>query len=109
VNGDVRTADVAVLYDPSRRTERDFATDWAGRLRAAGMRARRNYPYRGTSDGLVTAFRAEFPASRYLGFELEVNQGLVPDRNKFLHMLGVTLSTFLGSLRSDTSSRRRRR
>jgi hypothetical protein len=34
---------------------------------------RRNYPYRGQSDGLTTALRRQFGA-RYLGIELEINQ-----------------------------------
>ena len=38
---------------------------------------RRNDPYRGASDGLTTRLRARFPAGRYRGIELEVNQRLL--------------------------------
>jgi hypothetical protein len=39
-----------------------------------GLRVRRNAPYRGSADGLTRALRDELPASRYLGFEIELNQ-----------------------------------
>jgi hypothetical protein len=32
--------------------------------------------YKGSSDGLTTALRDKFPAKRYVGIELEVNQAL---------------------------------
>jgi hypothetical protein len=35
---------------------------------------RRNYPYRGWSDGLTTALRRRFAERAYVGIELEVNQ-----------------------------------
>jgi hypothetical protein len=37
---------------------------------------RRNYPYRGVSDCLVTTLRRHFRDERYLGVEIEVNQKL---------------------------------
>jgi predicted N-formylglutamate amidohydrolase len=71
----VRNADIGFLYDPRRAFERRFCHAWEANLRAAepGLRIRRNYPYRGTSDGLVTALRREFPAARYAGMEIEIN------------------------------------
>ncbi len=76
LNGETRRADVALLYDPARPRERAFAARW---LRALGelrpeLLLRRNYPYRGTADGLTTALRREVPTRRYLGIELEVSQ-----------------------------------
>ena len=38
------------------------------------LRIDMNEPYSGVSDGLTTTLRAEFPRSRYLGIEFEVNQ-----------------------------------
>lgn len=78
LDGEVRNADVGLLYDPSRKLERDFCARWCESLRDAGpgLRIRMNYPYRGTADGLTTHLRRRFPASRYLGIELEVNQVL---------------------------------
>ncbi len=76
LDGVQRTADVGILYDPSRAREKAFCGKWCAGLadRDAGWRLRKNYPYRGTSDGFVTALRKKFPAHRYLGIELEINQ-----------------------------------
>jgi len=76
LNGEVRCADVGLLYDPRRPLEQRFCQDWQVRLksRGGGWRIRRNYPYRGTADGLVVLLRRRFPAERYLGIELELNQ-----------------------------------
>ncbi len=79
LRGVVRNADVAWLYDPSRELEKSLAHSWrtmVARL-MPGLRCRMNYPYRGRADGLVTALRKRFPAERYLGLELEVNQGAI--------------------------------
>ena len=74
-----RDFEIGILYDPSRGSERDLAGIWQRGLRAELVcgRVRRNAPYRGTADGLATALRREFPAGRYLGFELELNQRVV--------------------------------
>jgi len=74
-----RNADVGLLYDPGRRLERLFCTRLADRLRemAPALRVRRNYPYRGTADGLTTFMRRRFPATKYAGIEIEINQGSV--------------------------------
>ncbi len=79
LDGNRRRADVGILYDPNRSKEKGFS----GRLQAAlgtlapRLRVRRNYPYRGWTDGLTTAMRKRFPASRYIGVEIELNQALV--------------------------------
>jgi predicted N-formylglutamate amidohydrolase len=73
--GEVRSADVGLLYDPARRWERRIALRWRDALRSGGAwRVRSNYPYRGTSDGLTTALRRAHPPRAYAGIELEVNQ-----------------------------------
>jgi predicted N-formylglutamate amidohydrolase len=76
LDGAQRTADVGFLYDPSRAKEKELCGKWRAGLAARDerWRLRRNYPYRGTSDGFVTALRKKFPAQRYLGIELEINQ-----------------------------------
>lgn len=76
LDGVQRTADIGFLYDPSRVEEKEFCGKWRAALadRDAVWRLRRNYPYRGTSDGFVTALRKKFPPQRYLGIELEINQ-----------------------------------
>lgn len=82
LDGETRLADVGLLYDPGRRSERRIAAAWQQELRvsAPDLVVRRNYPYRGVADGLVTHLRCRRAASRYAGMELEVNQKLVGAR-----------------------------
>lgn len=84
LDGAVRTADVALLYDPARTAERALCAAW---LRAIGgalpeLAVRRNQPYRGASDGLTTWLRSRH-GERYLGIELEVNQRLLAQGDRF--------------------------
>lgn len=76
LDGEVRNADIGLLYDPARRLEQEFCHRWRLTLQTMWpeLRVRRNYPYRGASDGLVTSLRRRFGAKQYLGVELEVNQ-----------------------------------
>lgn len=75
LKGETRNCDIGFLYDPARRCERAFIDVWRLELaaRAPRLRLRRNYPYRGTSDALVTHLRRRH-GTRYAGVELEVNQ-----------------------------------
>ncbi|HKW13916.1 MAG TPA: N-formylglutamate amidohydrolase [Candidatus Krumholzibacteria bacterium] len=79
LKGKKRTADIGLLFDPKRKAEVDFCEVWLHALHweAPLLRVKKNYPYKGSSDGLTTALRDKFPATRYLGIELEVNQSLV--------------------------------
>lgn len=76
LHGETRHADLGLLYDPRRRQERDFCLALQDCVTRAlpGLAVRRNYPYRGTADGLTTWLRRRFPAAGYLGVELELNQ-----------------------------------
>ncbi len=75
LNGDERDADIGLLYDPARDADRTFCRHWQSALRnVAGYRTRLNYPYSGKSDGFTTCLRRCFPADRYIGIELEINQ-----------------------------------
>lgn len=78
LRGKVRTADLGLLYDPARPGEKDFCRRWQEILRplAPELRVRRNYPYRGVSDSLVSSLHRRYSPGRYLGIELEVNQVL---------------------------------
>lgn len=103
LRGKVRTADLGLLYDPSRPAERDFCRRWQGVLAglAPELRVRRNYPYRGTSDSLASFLHRRHPPERYLGIELEVNQALPlsgPER------WGRVQDVLLASLRRMLSS-----
>jgi len=44
---------------------------------APELRVRRNYPYAGKGDGLISHLRLRFAPCDYVGIELEVNQGIV--------------------------------
>jgi predicted N-formylglutamate amidohydrolase len=77
LDGKCRNADIGLLYDPSRLTERQICRAWRRRLELRGFRVRLNYPYRGTADGHTTALRRRFGAA-YSGIELELNQSLLP-------------------------------
>lgn len=74
-----RSADIGLLYDPSRRCERDLAAAWRRAILRLdpSLRVRMNYPYRGTADGHTTSLRGRFPARWYIGIELEINQAIV--------------------------------
>lgn len=74
--GEVRRADIGLLFDPRRELERKFCRAWQVAIRDlhSGFLVRRNYPYRGTGDGLTTYLRNLHAQDRYAGVELEVNQ-----------------------------------
>ncbi|SEP19777.1 Predicted N-formylglutamate amidohydrolase [Nitrosovibrio sp. Nv6] len=76
LNGQIRNADIGLLYDPSRPHERDLCRRWRTNLKACapGLMVRRNYPYAGRADGFVTYLRRRFSADTYIGIELEINQ-----------------------------------
>ena len=79
LNGIARNADVGLLYDPRRTPERELCARWQRAMRtlSPGWRVRRNYPYRGSDDGLTCHLRRLFPEHRYSGVELELNSAIV--------------------------------
>lgn len=89
LKGEKRTADIGLLYDPSRPAERCLAAAWRQALRDAEkpLRVRRNFPYRGTADSLTAWLRRLYPDTAYAGIELEVNQRFV--RQGGLHWQAV--------------------
>lgn len=95
--GEVRNADVGLLYDPARLAEKEFCLRWQHRIREAdpAVKVRRNYPYRGTSDSVVTALRRRFTGEVYLGIEIEINQELPTDKKSAWARLQRTLSATL--------------
>lgn len=76
LDGEVRQAEIGLLYDPSRTAERSFCHAWRRQIIALDrtLRVRKNYPYLGTSDGFTTHLRKRFKNTEYAGVELEVNQ-----------------------------------
>jgi predicted N-formylglutamate amidohydrolase len=80
LNGAARRVDIGLLYDPARQGETSLCRRWRAALRDASgekLTVRRNHPYRGVSDGLTRHLRTRFPAARYTGIELEINQKLL--------------------------------
>jgi predicted N-formylglutamate amidohydrolase len=76
LDGNVRRADVGLLYDPERGNERELCLRWQRALVRCRPQwiVRRNYPYRGRSDGFTSYLRKRFDDDAYAGIELEVNQ-----------------------------------
>jgi predicted N-formylglutamate amidohydrolase len=76
LRGETRRCDVGFLYDPADRGEVRFCEAWYAALREAApaLVLRRNYPYRGVSDALVTHLRRRYGGRGYAGMELEINQ-----------------------------------
>lgn len=94
--GVVRNADVGLLYDPHRARERSLCRAWECAIEAADPRlvVRRNYPYRGSADGLTTHLRRLHPDARYAGVEIEVNQKhVVGDRARWRELRTVLVET----------------
>jgi len=79
LHDEVRTADIGLLYDPTRPGEVEACARWKDALRhiAPALRVRRNYPYVGKNDGLTSHLRRRYPPSAYVGIELEINQAHV--------------------------------
>ncbi|WP_423818921.1 N-formylglutamate amidohydrolase [Salinimicrobium sp. TIG7-5_MAKvit] len=82
LNGEVRNADIGLLFDSARKSEVKFCERFEESLlqQNENLRVRFNYPYLGIDDGFTTYLRQKFP-QQYLGIELEVNQKFV-QKNK---------------------------
>jgi predicted N-formylglutamate amidohydrolase len=76
LNGEVRNADIGLLYDPSRPLERATCERLRAKLRAnaSALTVRRNYPYFGKANGFPAYLRRRYPAEAYIAIELEINQ-----------------------------------
>ena len=109
LRGQVRRADIGLLYDPSRPLERQWAAAWQAtiRQRRPDLVVRRNYPYLGIADGLTTFLRRRLAADRYAGLELEVNQRWFRRGGRAWQQLTADLAESLGdSLTQVPRSRR---
>jgi len=84
LNGEMRNADIGLLYDPSRLPEARLCRRWQMALKvyASALKTRMNYPYTGVSDGFTVYLRRQFQAHAYLGIELEINQKHVQARGE---------------------------
>jgi predicted N-formylglutamate amidohydrolase len=99
--GEERKADIGLLYDPKRSSEKEFCKIWKDELEEKNdnFKTRLNYPYQGTSDGFTTHLRKKFPDSQYVGIELEVNQKYL-ESSTSADTRKVITSTIIGSLKS---------
>lgn len=82
----VRNADIGILFDPKRKSEKGFAVFFKNEfsLLKNNFKVRFNYPYLGISDGLTSYLRKKFNQKEYIGIELEVNQKFVlKDKDKW--------------------------
>ena len=87
LGGETRRAEIGLLYDPARASEKSFVRDLYQQLSQAlaasptkvmaSWRLRRNYPYQGRADGFVSHLRRRFTVGSYVGVEIEMNQALV--------------------------------
>lgn len=100
-NRTIRRADMGLLYDPASTGEVDLALDWIDEMydELPMLRVRRNYPLRGTRDGITKAMRGEFAGQRYIGMELAINRAWVGRstaiRDEVIDGIGWTLETVL--------------
>ena len=97
LNGAIRHCDVSLMYDPARETEKVAGRSWQEHLVRLdpSIRVRRNYPYRGASDGIVQALRRQFAGERFVGLQLEVNQTHVfGDREEWKRLQKMIVESF---------------
>ena len=101
LDGEVRNAEVAFLYDSRRKREAALCRRWAEILHEIDpkLRLRHNYPYSGASDGLTTWLRKRHPETRYLGVEIELNQALVGSRGwrRFQENVATSLAKLMAA------------
>jgi predicted N-formylglutamate amidohydrolase len=97
LHGAVRRADIGLLYAPDRPGEVEFCRRWQAEINRLdpALRVRRNYPYRGVSDCLVTTLRRHFGGEDYLGVEIEVNQKLPAGEKGLWHHVQQVLADSL--------------
>lgn len=103
LNGKVRNADIGLLYDPSRSAEKLFCRQWQKALAATQptLRIRRNYPYRGNADALVTSLRQNFGENSYLGIEIEINQAIpLSGKNTWARLQQALIAALRKTLRN---------
>lgn len=76
LNGEKRSTDVGILFDPSRSVEGHVANRLQEVLQdlLPTFQIDHNRPYLGTDDGFTTYLRTRFSNERYAGLEIEVNQ-----------------------------------
>jgi len=84
LDGQVREVDIGLLFDPKKKAEKQFCTQWRKELKSLVPKhiVKFNKPYLGKSDGFTTFLRKEFDGSSYSGIELEVNHKFFLDNKR---------------------------
>lgn len=79
LDGNVRSVDLGLLFDPGRESETEFCKELLDGLEQSlpYLNIRFNEPYKGTDDGFTTYLRTKFNDREYLGIEIEVNQKFI--------------------------------
>lgn len=102
MKGVERNCDIGLLYDSQREREQNFCKSLQQIISQQSLDyiVRRNYPYRGSANGLTTICRKKF-GQRYMGIEIELNQKLLldlPSCQKMGLFLTRCLTEALGSM-----------
>lgn len=94
LEGRVRETDFGLLYDPARQLEKRWCDSLADAIvsRLPGLRVRRNFPYRGTANGLGQQHRRCFDAGRLVTVEIEFNQALLARKDWLAIRSGLVAS-----------------
>lgn len=89
LHGEIRKGDLSFLYDPKRSGERKIVQSLLSAMKeqAPHFHVRRNYPYKGISDGLTSALRKQWSDAQYIGIEIEFNQGKLEQFEAMRHCL----------------------
>lgn len=92
LNGEVRQADIGLLYDPASTGEKAIAHSLRDFIKSRSkLRVRLNYPYLGKADGFTTHLRRLFTAG-YSGIEIEINQAIAfTQQQEIAHLLAESI------------------
>lgn len=104
LDDEVRNADIGLLYDPSRMHEVKICNSIKKLLlsECSSLKVRKNYPYRGTSDGLTTILRKKFSQDHYCGIEIEINQKHFLGKSEIWKFLWKRLPSTLIQVATDS-------
>jgi predicted N-formylglutamate amidohydrolase len=94
-NGILRNADIGLLYDSRRKHEKSLAQALQIDItKSSPYKVRMNYPYRGMSDGFVSALRKTYTEPDYLGFEIEMNDAGLRDKPCRIALTNCLIESF---------------
>ncbi len=100
LDGQERNADIGLLYDPSRDSEKLISKNLKKLITTElpSLKIRYNYPYLGKADGFTSYLRNRFP-NNYSGIELEINQKYSKE-NIFEKVLKKAIYNAISNLRA---------